>query len=292
MTINASSRVFIGTSSAITPSDPLKMQIVGGNVAVDSGAGGQTLTLVSNDTTSSTNKGAAIGLGGYATDTAAYVMFGAIAGRYQGTGNNGYLQFSTLDSGGTMAERARIDSGGKFFVGCTTLPAAARTKGVAINSNSTGGIQIYQTIGYSDWAISSTSGSICYFYSDNGSALVYAGAISVNGNVTTYGSVSDYRLKENVQPMQGALDKVMLLNPVTYSFKEGGQESQGFIAHELQAVVPDAVTGEKDAVKEDGSPDYQQVDTSFLVATLTAAIQEQQALIEQLRADVEALKAA
>jgi hypothetical protein len=64
-----------------------------------------------------------------------------------------------------------------------------------------------------------------------------------------------------------------------------GSDGQGFIAHELQAVVPDCVTGEKDAVSADGSPMYQGVDTSFLVATLVAAIQE-------LKAEVDALKAA
>jgi hypothetical protein len=71
-----------------------------------------------------------------------------------------------------------------------------------------------------------------------------------------------------------------------------GSDGQGFIAHELQEVVEGCVTGEKDAVDADGNPQYQGVDTSFLVATLTAAIQEQQALIVQLQADVAALKGA
>jgi hypothetical protein len=199
-------------------------------------------------------------------------------------------------------------------VGCTASPTSNRTIGFAAISNSTGGIRLYQTANNSDWAITATSGSIVNFYSDNG-ALVYAGTISVNGIVTTYGSVSDYRLKENVQPMTGALEKVQALNPVTYTFKDGGQVSQGFIAHELQAVIPDAVTGTKDATREeqyevtpavkdaDGNvvteavmgtrtvPAYQSVDTSFLVATLTAAIQEQQALITTLTDRITALEA-
>jgi hypothetical protein len=69
-----------------------------------------------------------------------------------------------------------------------------------------------------------------------------------------------------------------------------GSAGQGFIAHELQEVVPDCVTGTKDAVDENGNIRPQGVDTSFLVATLTAAIQEQQAMIVQLQADVAALK--
>jgi hypothetical protein len=98
--------------------------------------------------------------------------------------------------------------------------------------------------------------------------------------------------------MTGALSKVAALNPVTYTWKLDGSDGQGFIAHELQAVVPDAVTGEKDAVNEDGSIKPQGIDTSFLVATLTAALQELKALVDTqastitaLQADVAALQA-
>jgi hypothetical protein len=105
--------------------------------------------------------------------------------------------------------------------------------------------------------------------------------------------------------MTGALEKVAALNPVTYTWKADGSQGQGFIAHELQEVVPDCVTGEKDAVRtvdlhdDEGKvigtkeePQYQGVDSSFLVATLLAAIKEQQALITQIQADVAALKGA
>lgn len=109
------------------------------------------------------------------------------------------------------------------------------------------------------------------------------GSITSNGSNTTYNTVSDYRLKKNISPMTGALDKIQKLNPVTYTWKNTGIESQGFIAHELQEIVPDCVTGEKDAVDENGEPKYQGIDTSFLVATLVKAIQE-------LKAEVDALK--
>ena len=65
-------------------------------------------------------------------------------------------------------------------------------------------------------------------------------------------------------------------------------KGQGFIAHELQAVVPDCVTGQKDAVDAEGKPVYQGVDTSFLVATLTAAIQELKAEVDSLKAQLAA----
>jgi len=110
------------------------------------------------------------------------------------------------------------------------------------------------------------------------------GDITTNGTGVNYGSNSDYRLKENITPMTGALAKIAQLKPVTYKWKLDGSDGQGFIAHELQAVVPDCVTGEKDAVDADGKPKYQGVDTSFLVATLVSAIQE-------LKAEFDAYKA-
>lgn len=123
----------------------------------------------------------------------------------------------------------------------------------------------------------------------NGNGLV--GFITTSGTTTSYNSASDYRLKENVAPMQNALDTVAQLNPVTYTWKADGSAGQGFIAHELQAVVPDCVTGEKDAVDAEGNPQYQGVDTSFLVATLVAAIKEQQATITDLKTRLTALEA-
>jgi hypothetical protein len=84
--------------------------------------------------------------------------------------------------------------------------------------------------------------------------------------------------------MTGALAKVAQLKPVTYKWNVDGSNSQGFIAHELAEVVPECVVGEKDAVDAEGNPKYQGIDTSFLVATLTAAIQE-------LKAEFDAYKA-
>ena len=90
--------------------------------------------------------------------------------------------------------------------------------------------------------------------------------------------------------MTGALAKVTQLKPVTYKWKSSGEDGQGFIAHELQAIVPDCVTGEKDAVDADGNPKYQGIDVSFLVATLTAAIQELAAKNDALTARIVALE--
>jgi hypothetical protein len=117
------------------------------------------------------------------------------------------------------------------------------------------------------------------------------GGISVATSSTSFNTSSDYRLKENIAPMTGALAKVAELKPVTYTWKVDGADGQGFIAHELQAVCPDAVVGEKDAINENGKPIYQGIDTSFLVATLTAAIQELKTIVDTQAAKIAALEA-
>jgi hypothetical protein len=133
----------------------------------------------------------------------------------------------------------------------------------------------------------SSDGFIAAFYKDG----TNVGSISVTSTATAYNTSSDYRLKNTIAPMTGALAKVALLKPCTYKWNVDGSDGQGFIAHELAAVCPQAVSGEKDGVDAEGNPQYQGIDTSFLVATLTAAIQEQQALINDLRARVAALEA-
>jgi len=118
----------------------------------------------------------------------------------------------------------------------------------------------------------------------------YVGGITCTNTTTSFPTSSDYRLKENIAPMTGALDKIAKLKPVTYRWKLDGSDGEGFIAHELAEVCPHAVNGGKDAVDVDGNPQYQGIDVSFLVATLTAAIQEQQAMITALTARVAELE--
>ena len=203
---------------------------------------------------------------------------------------NGYNNFQTgilTASSGTnllfqtgSTERMRIDSSGNLLVGTTAIPSASTGNAAALAPT---GYQIPLVLSRSV----TTAAEQARFYNPNGNV----GSIQTNGSATSYVTSSDYRLKEDIAPMTGALAKVSALKPVTYKWKIDGSDGQGFIAHELQEVVPNCVTGEKDAVNEDGTPKYQGIDTSFLVATLTAAIQEQQAIITSLTARIEALEA-
>jgi hypothetical protein len=183
------------------------------------------------------------------------------------------------------SERMRIDSSGTLLMGTTSASGwALGTGGVAVKT-AIAGNQCFTA-----WN-ADTSGTRFLAYFGTGSSFTNVGAITTNGTSTSYVTSSDYRLKEDIAPMTGALATVQALKPVTYKWKVDGSDGQGFIAHELQAIVPDAVVGEKDAVDAEGNPIHQGVDTSFLVATLTAAIQEQQTIINDLKARIETLEA-
>jgi hypothetical protein len=110
------------------------------------------------------------------------------------------------------------------------------------------------------------------------------GNISVTTTGATFNSISDYRLKESVAPLSGGLARVNALKPSIYKWKSNGSDGEGFLAHELAEVVPLAVTGEKDAVNEDGSIKPQGVDLSRVVPILVAAINELTARVEALEA--------
>jgi len=168
-----------------------------------------------------------------------------------------------------------LEASGNLLVGATSVVSAS-VSGLTLRNNASGNLLSGVT--------STASRDHMVFFNPNGAV----GTISTSGSATSYVTSSDYRLKNTIAPMTDALAKVALLKPVTYKWNSNGSDGQGFIAHELQSVVPECVTGEKDGVDKNGKPVYQGIDTSFLVATLTAAIQEQQAVIESLKARLDA----
>ena len=117
-----------------------------------------------------------------------------------------------------------------------------------------------------------TSGNTYYQSFNQGGTS--KGNISYNGTNVVYTTTSDYRLKENVAPLTNGLDTISKLKPVSFTWKDSQKVDEGFIAHELQEVVPQAVVGAKDAVDEKGNPVYQSIDTGLIISKLVAAVQE------------------
>ena len=109
------------------------------------------------------------------------------------------------------------------------------------------------------------------------------GRIVVTASTTSYVTSSDYRLKENVVELTGALDRVSQLKPSRFNFiADADKTVDGFLAHEVQDIVPEAISGEKDAVDEEGNPEYQGIDQSKLVPLLVGAIKELEARVKEL----------
>ena len=220
--------------------------------------------------------------------------------KYIGTGfatlyeqNDGKHSWSTAASGTagnaiSFTQAMTLDASGNLLVGTTTAQGGTSTFAVDGNVKPVLAINNTNSISQSDQSVR---------FVRNSSTV---GTITTTLSATAYNTSSDYRLKNTITPMTGALAKVAQLKPVTYKWNVDGSDGQGFIAHELAEVVPDCVTGEKDGVEtytdEDGNeqtrPKYQGIDVSFLVATLTAAIQEQQAIIETLTQRITALEGA
>ena len=216
-------------------------------------------------------------------------------------GNNFYIkQIPYADRNAAPStvgtERMRIDSVGKVNVNRTT------SGGGSLNVKS-----------------HSSSSFAMEFYHHSNDASV--GSIITTTSSTSYNTSSDYRLKENVVPMSASIDRLKQLKPCNFNFiADATTTVDGFLAHEAQAVVPEAVSGDKDAMTteeyevtpaveatydEEGNEltpaveavmgtreveDYQGIDQSKLVPLLTSALQEAVAKIEALEARVTALE--
>ena len=118
------------------------------------------------------------------------------------------------------------------------------------------------------------------------------GGITINTSSTSFNTTSDYRLKENREEISDAIERVKELRPVKFNWiKEPGESKvDGFYAHELAEVVPEAVTGEKDALDWEGNPKYQAIDQAKIVPLLTAALQQAINKIEELELRIQTIE--
>jgi len=253
VTINTSQNVGIGTAS---PS--YKLHLVSTNTSGDTGA--IFLTSPSTD-------GTQFRLNNTSSGGHSYTFYSTGSGNGPGVGALGL--YDQTDN----AYRMVMTPNGFLCIGGATTTSYNETLRIATAGQ--------QAIHCND---TSSASSINYQYFTKGAGLTNVGAIYYNGSVMAYQTTSDYRLKENIAPMTGALAKIAALNPVTYTWKDNQQSGEGFLAHELQEHFPDAVSGTKDDVDENGKPKYQGMDASVLIASMVKAIQE-------LKAEVDALKA-
>lgn len=262
-----------------------KVLKIGGHIDTDSSTALTLKTVGTTAVTVDTSQNVGIGTSSPAAklDVSGNLLFSAASPQIQFNGGGPIIR---LPSANTLAflsdssnERMRIDSNGRLQFNTTSAKYSAIFTLVK-------GANSYNITS----SVSSTASSGHMVFENNNADAV--GSIFTAGSSTSYNTTSDYRLKENVAPIVGALNTVSRLKPVTYTWKSTGESSQGFIAHELQEVCPDCVTGEKDAVDDEGNPVYQGIDVSFLVGTLTAAIKEQQALITTLTERITALEQA
>lgn len=195
-----------------------------------------------------------------------------------------YLGLGTADT-----ERMRITNGGNVFINSTSNPAlgtemfgvAAQASGQTTAAGFSNTVNTAPTIFVSNTS-NTTNTYLMRFASGSGGTT--RGEIYYNGSQLVYATSSDYRLKEDVINFDGGIEIVKQLRPVRYNWIESGNQDIGFIAHEVQAVFPNAVGGEKDAVDNDGKILPQTYDPSKLVPLLTAALQEAVAKIESLEA--------
>jgi hypothetical protein len=278
MTLDASGNLLLGTTSRLVN--------YGREIVVQGTAGEPESFLSLRGSRSSTDQN--IGAVTFYNDT---TQIAAIIAMRTSANNSGALRFITSNAG-SNAERARITSEGNLQVGASSGFGTSARLNVVGNSGQSFAVAFDKSsAGAATSAFSRPDdGAVAIFYRAWAGGGV--GSIAVTSTTTAYNTSSDYRLKNTIAPMTGALARVAALKPCTYKWNADGSDGEGFIAHELAEVVPQCVTGEKDAVDSEGKPKYQGIDTSFLVATLTAAIQEQQALIQTLTARVTALEGA
>jgi hypothetical protein len=263
-----------------------------GNVGINSSSPTEALEVFADDvqlklrdtSAYAAGTGPTIGFQGY--DSSSSVRHFAEIKGVSVSSDNGALTFATRNAG-TTAEAMRIDSSGNVLVGTTSTTVYNNTSGGGVVLG--GAVEMTRQeapvllIGRN----TSTGNAVQFYY---GSAEV--GSISVTGSATAYNTSSDYRLKELDVPMTGATERVKALRPINFAWKADGSRVDGFFAHELAEVVPEAATGTKDAMMDEEyevsaatgdvfTAGVEGVDAVYETVTVSAAIEAQDAVMSE-----------
>ena len=304
----------INTSSGAAVVEVYTNLSSGTDAQMASNAGGANIHMDVNNQTSNTSPNGIIWKSKYAnnagyTKTSAEIKFQPEGNYFRG--GLGFYTNGTANQTTNAVERMRISSGGNVLFGGLSVIPSSSVFGSGF-WNITAGRQILRQS-----TNTTSSASLQQFFNPNGQV----GSIDVSGSSTSYSSSSDYRLKENVTLITDAISRLNQLKPSRFNFiADADRTVDGFIAHEVQDIIPEAICGEKDAMKdeeyevtprveevldEEGNviteaveavmetrsvPDYQGIDQSKIVPLLTAAIQEQQTIIEDLKSRIETLE--
>ena len=205
-----------------------------------------------------------------------------ILGRYNGNQDN--LDIRTSDNRIVLSDG---DGNPELFWNNTSWNFTGPSGAGAITTDGTQFIPSNDKVEYRWYCGTTTSRTAISFRNPNGQV----GTITVGSSATAYNTSSDYRLKENVADMTGAIDRVKQLLPKRFNFIANSDTTvDGFLAHEAQTVVAEAVTGTHNEVDDDGDAVMQGIDQSKLVPLLTGALKEAIAKIEALETRVATLE--
>ena len=210
----------------------------------------------------------------------------AIIHNREGPGSVGDLQFYTCASEGTTTHVGRFRSNGDF----TTKNSDSENRQTAgFTARNGDSVQCTRSAGTPlEICRTSNTGNLINFFS----GTTNVASVTTNGSSITYNTSSDYRLKENVTNISDGITRIKQLAPRRFNWisDETNTLQDGFLAHEVSSIVPEAITGEKDAPIDEEGKGYQQIDHSKLVPLLTGALQEAIAKIETLETKVAALE--
>ena len=166
-------------------------------------------------------------------------------------------------------------------------PTSERVDGILLNA-AMGNLMLRTTMP-NDIGLSANSGTHFQFFTDDSSNRISAGSITSSGSATSFNTTSDYRLKQDFKSFSG-LSLIRKIKIYDYQWIADKTRMYGVKAHELQEVLPYAVTGAKDAIDKEGKPVYQSVDYSKIVPVLVKGMQELQTTIETQQKQIEELR--